>query len=226
MNPSPPSNPSSSPSAQTSIHRAAVPRVSVLRRWLRRAERCLAVLALLFILWLILPFQEWIYRSLDRQGDLRHAKYLLCLGGSGSRVVEAAKLMQEGWADRLIVMNNGDYSDRMRDQAIAWGVPPERIGVDHDSYTTRDHPPGAIALGVDPKHDTCIVVTSYTHMARSQALFERAGFTDLIFREPRWEREPRNTPGWRYGWMIRLSTMPELMREGGAWLKAKWQGDL
>lgn len=202
------------------------PRLSIAHRWLRRAERCLAVLAILAILWLVTPFQEWIYRSMDRQGDLRHAKYLLCLGGSDSRLVESAKLIAEGWADYLVVMNHGPFSLYMKNVALEWGVPEDRILVDSQSVTTRDHPRGAMLLGVDPAKDTCIIVTNYTHMARSQAMFEHAGFKHLILREPRWERAPRESRSYRYGFRARIATLGDLFYEGGAWLKAKVAGDL
>lgn len=202
------------------------PRLSIARRWLRRAERCLAVLAILAILWLVTPFQEWIYRSLDRQTELRQAKYLLCVGGSDSRLVESAKLIAEGWADYLVVMNHGPFSLYMKNVALEWGVPEDRILVDSQSVTTRDHPRGAMLLGVDPAKDTCIIVTNYTHMARSQAMFEHAGFKHLILREPRWERAPRESPSYRYGFRARIATLGDLLYEGGAWLKAKVARDL
>lgn len=201
-------------------------KITLVRRWLRRAERCLAALAILVILWLVTPFQEWIYRSMDRQGELRHAKYLLCLGGSDSRIVECAKLMAEGWADTMIVMNHGVYSQYMKNVTLGWGVPEDRILVDSQSVTTRDHPRGAILLGVDPVKDTCIIVTNYTHMARSKAMFEHAGFKHLILREPRWERAPRESGVYTFGWRAKIDTLGALLYEGGAWLKAKWQGAL
>lgn len=201
-------------------------RRSVARTWLRRAERCLAALAILLILWLATPFQEWIYRSMDRQGELRHAKYLLCLGGSDSRIVESAKLMAEGWADRMIVMNHGPFSEYMKRVAMGWGVPEDRILVDQQSVTTRDHPRGAILLGVDPEKDTCIIVTNYTHMARSKALFEHAGFKHLILREPRWERAPRESGLYTFGYRAKIATIGDMMHEAGGWLKAKFKGDL
>jgi uncharacterized SAM-binding protein YcdF (DUF218 family) len=212
--------------AKSSSGLAPLPPRSRARRWLRRAEHCLAALAILAILWLVTPFQEWIYRSLDRQGELRHAEYLLCLGGSDSRLVESAKLMAEAWADRMIVMNHGPYSQYMKRVAIAWGVPEDRILLDEQSVTTRDHPRGAVLLGVDPEKDTCIIVTNYTHMARSQALFEHAGFKHLILREPRWERAPRMSENYRYGLRARIATLGDLLYEGGAWIKAKVAGDL
>jgi len=200
-------------------------RRSTSRIWLRRLERCLAALAILVILWLVTPFQEWIYRSMDRQTELRHAQYVLCLGGSDSRIVESAKLMAEGWADYMIVMNHGVYSQHMRNVALGWGVTEDRLLVDSQSVTTRDHPRGAILLGVDPERDVCIIVTNYTHMARSKAMFEHAGFKHLILREPRWERAPRES-GYTFGYRAKMDTLGALLYEGGAWMKAKWQGDL
>lgn len=194
------------------------------RRWLRRLERGLALSALAVILWFVLPFQEWIYRGMDRQGPLQHAAYLICLGGGQARVVESARLMQEGWADRLVVSNHGAFGKQMADMAAEWGVPRERILVDDTSVTTRDHPAGVRRLGVDPAKDLCIIVTSYTHMPRSQAVFEKAGFRRLILREPRWEREQRNIPHWRYGWRARIDTFTAVLYEGAAWIEYKLRG--
>jgi len=205
---------------------ALITRPSIARRWLRRLERCLAFLAILVILWMVTPFQERIYRSMDRQGELQHADYILCLGGSDSRIVESAKLMAEGWADKLIVMNHGPFADYMKRIAMVWGVPEDKILVDTQSVTTRDHPRGAVLLGVDPEHDICIIVTNYTHMARSKAMFEHAGFKHLILREPRWERAPRESGNYTFGWRARINTLSDLLYEGGAWLKAMAAGDL
>jgi uncharacterized SAM-binding protein YcdF (DUF218 family) len=197
---------------------------SRLRRMLRAAERILAIAALLAIVWFVLPFQEWIYRGMDRQTPLEHARYIICLGGGMSRIVESAKLMQEGWADTLIVSNHSGYAAAMRDDAVKWGVPAEKILVDETSVRTRDHPAGVLKLGVDPQRDRCIIVTSYTHMPRSLACFQKAGFRHLILREPRWEREQRNIPNWRYGWRTRIVTFPDMLYEAAAWIEYTIRG--
>jgi uncharacterized SAM-binding protein YcdF (DUF218 family) len=191
-----------------------------LRRTLRWAEHLLAALSALLLLAFASPVPQWLHDSLDRQSELRPARYIICLGGAPSRVIEAARLLQEGYAPQLIVSNNQLAAPMMRDLAIDWGAPPGCILMDSHSYRTLDHPASIQRhCGVDPAQDVCIIVTSYMHMARSKACFEKAGYKHIIMREPRWERRFRPPPGIKNNfWLI-----PELIYEGSAlaeyWLR-------
>lgn len=170
------------------------------------------------VLAVVTPVTTWVYNTMDCQDQLAPARYIICLGGNPSRVIEAARLLKEGHADKLIVSNNDRGSARMRDLAIAWGAPPESVLVDNLSFKTLDHPEAIRqAVGLDPANDVCIIVTSYTHMARSRACFERAGYRHILMREPRWERQFRPARG--LGWKGRFLVLPKLVYEGAAWVE-------
>ncbi|MFH1417416.1 MAG: YdcF family protein [Planctomycetota bacterium] len=186
-------------------------------RLLRWFEHLLLVGCLGFVVLLVSPIPWWLYEPLDRQGELRPAaRYVICLGGGPARVIEGARLLQEGYAEKLIVSNNGVAVAMMRDLAIDWGAPADRILVDTGSHRTLDHP-GSIRrqCGVNPAEDLCIIVTSYSHMARSLACFQKAGYRHIIMREPRWERQFRSWEGWKTNCRI----VPELVYEYGGFVE-------
>jgi uncharacterized SAM-binding protein YcdF (DUF218 family) len=191
-----------------------------MRRWLRWIEHLLAAISALFILMLISPVPSWMRNALDRQSELRPAKYIICLGGAPARVIEGARLLREGFAEKMIVSNNELAAPMMRGLAIDWGAPPDRILVDSHAHKTLDHP-GSVQrdCGVDPAQDVCIIVTSYTHMARAKACFEKAGYRHVIMREPRWERQFRPPPEIKGN----LQLLPEVIYEYAAlaeyWLR-------
>jgi uncharacterized SAM-binding protein YcdF (DUF218 family) len=184
-----------------------------IRRLFRWIEHGLAAISAVLILMLLSPIPNLLHVALDCQGDLRPARYVICLGGAPSRVLEGARLLREGYAEKLIVSNNEPAAPMMRDLAVDWGVPASRILVDPNAHKTFDHPVTIQRnCGVDPAHDVCIIVTSYTHMARSKACFERAGYKHVIMREPRWERKFRPPPSIKTNYWI----MPELIYEYAA----------
>ncbi|HVP12645.1 MAG TPA: YdcF family protein [Phycisphaerae bacterium] len=213
--------PDGNPQQAMSVHTAIVsPRRRSCWRFLRWIEHLLAAVSALLLLMLVSPIPDWLFVRLDRQSDLRPAKYIICLGGPPSRVIEGARLLSEGYAESMIVSNNEVAAPMMRSLAIDWGAPPERVLVDPHAYKTLDHP-GSVqrSCGVDPARDVCIIVTSYIHMARSKACFEKAGYKHIIMREPRWEREFRPPPGIKTNYWL----VPELIYEYAAlaeyWLR-------
>ncbi len=158
---------------------------------------------------------------MDRQGALRPAQYLICLGGDPARVIESARLLQEGYADKLIVSNNRGAAAMMRNLAIDWGAPAEQVIMDTGSFRTRDHPDSIRKqCGVNPAEDLCIIVTSYPHMARSLACFEKSGYQHIIMREPRWERQSRRLEGLRSNYR----TVPKLLYEYCAFAEYWFRG--
>ncbi len=167
--------------------------------------------AILQMVILFSPIPRWLYAKMDVQDSLRRADYIVCLGGDPTRVFEAVRLLDEGYGEKIIVSNNPVASRMMRDLAVRWGAPPDKVLVDPGSWRTADHP-GSIqrSCGVDPRHDTCIIVTSYVHMVRARACFTQAGYQHVIMRELRWEREFRDPRTWRSNFWI----MPELLYEG------------
>jgi uncharacterized SAM-binding protein YcdF (DUF218 family) len=167
------------------------------------------------------PATQWLYDALDRESPLVRSKYIICLGGDPARVIEGCRLLSEGYGEKLILSNHGKCTDEMRRLALEWGAPADRILLDRRSEKTSDHP-GAIRddLGVNPAHDACIVVTSYTHLARSRACFRKAGYQQLVMREPRWERDFRSIGGWKY----RFRILPSVVYEYAAWVEYYFRG--
>jgi uncharacterized SAM-binding protein YcdF (DUF218 family) len=182
-------------------------------RLIRWIEHALTAVSVALILMLLSPVPNLLHTALDCQGDLRPARYVICLGGAPSRVIEGARLLREGYAEKLIVSNNELAAPMMRGLAIDWGAPPEHVLVDPNAHSTADHPASIRRnCGVDPANDVCIVVTSFSHMARSKACFEKAGYKHLIMREPRWERQFRPPPGIKTNYWM----MPDLVYEYAA----------
>lgn len=219
-------NPAHDDSAQRRLTGAAAsspapraPAPSRLRRALRWAEHVVAGGSVFAVLLALSPVPKWIYRSFDRAGDLQPARYAIALGGDMDRVIEAARLVREGAAEKLIVSNHGEAAEWMRQIALDWGAPPDRILVDDRSVRTADHPAGAVRLGVDPQNDVCIIVTTYTHLARAEAVFQRAGFRRIVLREPRWHRYVRDRAPADGGMMWRWMEMPSIVYESAAWVR-------
>lgn len=185
-----------------------------LKRSLKWVERLSIAAMAVGVFMVASPTTYWLYLKLDCQQPLRRADYIICLGGDPYRVLEGVTLLKEGLADKLVLSNFGAAALAMQDQAIAWGAPGDKIVLDTSSHRTADHPAGARKYaGIEPADDVCIVVTSYSHMARSKACFEKAGYKHIIMREPRWERR-RATPGeYRHGYWI----FPRLLYEYAAW---------
>ena len=197
---------------------------SKLSRFLRAAELAFAATGFIALLLVATPVTNWLFDGLDRQTPLARSKYIICLGGDSARIIESARLLSEGYGDYLIVSNHGPFSKYMRELAIEWGADPGRILVDDQSKKTRHHAPSiARNLDVNPTEDSCIIVTSFTHMARSKACFEKAGFRHVIMREPRWERSSR--PAERT-WKWRFKVLPDVIYEYAALAEYFIRGDI
>jgi len=164
-------------------------RLGRVARWIEHLIT--GAVALLVLVWAS-PLPPRVFRALDCQAPLQPARFIICLGGDPSRVIEATRLLNEGYGERLILSNNPGGAAMMRMLAVEWGASPGQILIDEHSYRTADHP-GSIQrhCGVDPAQDTCIVVTSYAHLLRSKLCFEKAGYRHICMREPRWERQFR-----------------------------------
>jgi uncharacterized SAM-binding protein YcdF (DUF218 family) len=192
------------------------------RRVLRWIEHILAAAAGLWLLLLVSPLPQWLHTKFDAQGELRPAKYIICLGGDPARIVEATRLLDEGYGERLIVSNNPDAAPLMRRFADEWRGRADRVLIDDGSWRTADHPASIRhTCGVDPANDVCIVVTSYMHLLRSKACFEKAGYRHIIMREPRWDRQFRVRDG---GVKANYWIMPELLYECAALAEYRLRG--
>ena len=194
------------------------------RRFARWIEHTLAVIGAALVLLVITPATTWLYDALDREVPLARADHIICLGGDSSRVIEAARLLREGYAPDMIVSNHPPFAEEMKDLAVDWGVAADQILVDDGAFKTRDHPRSIAKItGVDPKNDRIIIVTSYTHLARAKSCFEKAGYRNLIMRQPRWERDRASvTRDWKWRWRV----LADVVYEYAAWAEYTVRGDV
>lgn len=188
------------------------------RSLIRGLEHLFAAMALLVVVLIATPATRVLFDALGSEDPLEKADYIVCLGGDAARVIESARLLSDGYAPRLIVSNHGEYAAQMRDMAVEWGADPERVLVDDRAYKTRDHPYTiAKSLGVSAADNRFIIVTSATHLNRSRACFEKAGYRHLILREPRWERDARSRSSRDWKWRFRK--LPDVVYECAAWVE-------
>lgn len=214
MHASPEGQPVSLPVRESSGY----PRAGRFRRWLRRISVAWLIISMVLAGLAVSPVVDTWVAAMDCQQPLEKARYILCLGGDPYRVLEGATLLREGWGEVLVVSNQEGAAELMRHWAIGWGVPPDRIVVDNRASCTREHPASiAAATGLDPAVDVCLVVTDYSHLARSQACFRAAGYRRLVMREPRWTRSARGPRPYRI--KSRLQMVPDLLYEGAAWVE-------
>ena len=190
------------------------------RRLLRWGEHCLAAGVLIGLAVFVSPIPKWIYSAFDCPEEMRPAEYIICLGGGYARVIEGVRLLEEGYAEKMVVSNMGAAAETMRDVAIEWGAPADRIIIDRESSRTADHP-DAVArnAGIDPANDECIIVTSYTHLRRAQAVFAKAGYRHIIMREVRWDRQARLEQDAKFGLGRRLTLAPQMLYACAAWVE-------
>ncbi len=187
------------------------------RSILQIVEHFLASGTILAILLIATPLTNRLFDALGGESPLEKADYIVCLGGDSSRVVEAARLLSEGYAPQLIVSNHGPFAAYMRDLAVEWGADPAKVLVDDGAIKTRDHPHSIVRnIGLNPEQDRIILVTSYTHLGRSRACFEKAGYRHLILREPRWEKAARARDR---DWKWRFRKLPDVIYEYAAWVE-------
>ena len=89
---------------------------------------------------------SWIGSWLVFSDALAPVDAIVPLAGSGSRVYSAAKLLQQGYAQQIIITNmavpagalpNGtNYAAMTREQTIELGVPEEQVVIDDDIVRT------------------------------------------------------------------------------------------
>ncbi len=104
----------------------------------------------------------------------------------GARVLGAARLFKAGKAPIVVVTSGDPYmvkdgkdrreSDDMRDLLIEYGVPAEAIHTEGNSRTTIENAKNTADLLRSRGVLEVLLVTSAYHLARSTALFEKAGF--------------------------------------------------
>lgn len=140
-------------------------------------------------------------------------------GDTEARTQEAIDLYKNGWAPRLIfsgaAMDKSGPSNAavMREQAIAQGIPEDKITIEEQSETTKENAENTNDILADKNIHTAIVVTSSYHMKRTILEFrERA--PDVNFRahpataDTQWSVWWWTTP---YGWFLAISELTKIL---------------
>jgi uncharacterized SAM-binding protein YcdF (DUF218 family) len=161
------------------------------------------------------PAGDWLGDALISVDPLEKADYIVVLGGSNERAVEAANLYRQGWAPKVIVSSLNHSVGGLADVVEAYGVPSENILIDGATKRTATHPETVAQLsGVDKKTDRFIILTSPYHTSRSRACFQRGGYEHIIMRSPDWRVGGRFRSG---GWSQRASSLAEAVYEVLGW---------
>jgi uncharacterized SAM-binding protein YcdF (DUF218 family) len=163
------------------------------------------------------PTHHWLSGRLITVDPPAASDYIVVLGGSSERVMEAAQLYREGYAPKIIVTSLGEDTDRLARMVHQVGVPESAILRDNTSYRTWSHPVGVAALpGVSKELDRFLLVTSPYHTSRALACFRRQGYAHVIVCGPRW-RPPGNLPIRYWDFAESFRDLPEEIHEVAAW---------
>ncbi len=104
---------------------------------------------------------------------------VIILGGDGVERIDAARGLLENGHGQWLVLSGGPYGKGwnsaavMRDQALAAGVPVERLLIDDRAESTVDNAEGTVRLMVARGLRTGIVLTSPYHTRRAAVVFSR-----------------------------------------------------
>ena len=170
------------------------------------------------------PAGDWLGDALISVDPLEKADYIVVLGGSRERAVEAANLYREGWAPKVIVTSLSDSVGGLADVVKAYGVPGDDILIDGETTRTASHPETVARLpGVDKETDRFIVLTSSYHTSRSRACFQRGGYKHICMQSPGWRMGGRHAPA-PIGWGQRATTLTVKLYEVFAWAMYRVRG--
>lgn len=148
------------------------------RRWLWAAAAVLLGALLLYLG--TPPALEVLGRSLIQQDSLEKADMIVVLAGDdrvGSRVSHAVKLFLEGYAPLLMVSGNPiawqtHGADIMRRQALALGVPEDRvIAMMGSPDSTKEEAAAIVPELLRRGAQRVILVTSSYHSRRARRIF-------------------------------------------------------
>ncbi len=148
------------------------------RKWLNR-----------LIAWLVIPlllvsgtvlFKEEILTGIGAflvvERPLQKADVIVVFGGAEKleRLSHAVQLYRQGYAEKIFLSGGiGKYPKpiswafRMKEQAVKWGIPPERIILDEKAESTYDNARNTVQLFKEQGFRSGILVTSPYHMRRS-----------------------------------------------------------
>jgi uncharacterized SAM-binding protein YcdF (DUF218 family) len=170
------------------------------------------------------PLLGTVARFLVVENPLRPAVAIIALSGSlPTRTIEAAKVFQEGWAPRVLLVPSVEGRVDMlhavgveapyewevsREVLIQLGVPPAAIQIAHGLATNTRSELCLAAAALQPADAPVIIVTSPYHTRRAQLLWEEAtqgkSFAIMHATDERY-------PGDR--WWLEWEAIPPIARE-------------
>ena len=174
------------------------------------------LIVLACVLIVFTPVGPWLGDILISIDPLEKADYIVVLGGSHERGVEAANLYREGYSPKVIVSSRKGSADVLAGVVASYGVPIDDIIVDDNTTRTATHPEtvAQVREEVDFKSDRFIILTSPYHTSRSRACFQKYGYKNICMRSPNWR------VGGEYGgkgWSRRAVSLSEIIYELLAW---------
>ena len=111
-------------------------------------------------------------------------------GDTNARTDEGIKLLENGWADRIVF--SGAAQDKsgpsnaaaMRNRALSAGVPADSIYVEEASATTEENAMNTQTIFEDNEFKTIILVTSGYHERRATLEFEKESQDVTVLNHP------------------------------------------
>jgi len=122
-------------------------------------------------------------------------------GDTSTRTEKAIQLFKNGWGDRLVLAgaakdtSGPSNAQAMKTQAIAEGVPADKIDIDEASSSTSENALDVKAILSDHSAQSIILVTSGYHQRRAYLEFQRqlgSGFRIL--------NAPTDDVDWNFWW--------------------------
>jgi uncharacterized SAM-binding protein YcdF (DUF218 family) len=108
---------------------------------------------------------------------------VLSIRRGGDRIWQAISLYKKGKIKKILLSGDNGYlsdkglheSEQFREVLIQWGIPAEDIIVEAVSKNTHENALETRNLLTDsfPKVDSCLLITSGSHMRRAMACFQR-----------------------------------------------------
>lgn len=141
-------------------------------------------------------------------------------GDTGARTAKAIEMYKQDWAPLLVFSgaaadkSGPSNAEAMRRQALDAGVPEKAILIDETSETTKQNADNSIALFVNNKINSVILVTSAYHQRRAGLEFgQRAGGQIKVINHP--VKSDKQWNGWWWitpgGWYLVVSEFAKII---------------
>ncbi len=150
--------------------------------WRRRYTFIMIVLVVIGLLFLLKnPFLQWMGNHLSITENVTPSDVIIVLGGesSGERTARGTQLLQQGFADQLLLSDGTSLSWRIRsvtemmDYALLHGVARAAIHLEERSRSTYENAVYCREYMLEQGWEQAVVVTTYWHSRRSAYIFNK-----------------------------------------------------